>query len=1002
MKKNFLALSIGAALSLSAQADIIISEYVEGGSYNKAIEIANTGEQSVTLDGYALAKSHNGNGEWGATMPLDGITLEADGVYVVVNGRASDTIKAIPGAVIDTHSVVGHNGDDPIALIKDGVVHDIVGEMGDVDFAKDKTLIRRVYTPSALYDKTQWQEFTKDNIENLGQLDAGQEPAEPTEPVIGEPTTIMALQGESWASPETDVANGKYISDNTFVVEGIITTLDYSGGFFIQDETGDGNNLTSDGIFVLGSTAGLSVGDKVAVTGKIKEDFGWTKLESTLVSTISAGNSIEATPLRTLESDEDFDFTLERHEGMLVAFDKAADMHITRSFGYSYSDRRNNLTVSHERVNQHPNQSNAPSAHEGAIDSAAEIQTDSNEDKRVVVESFTKAPNGVVPWYPDFGKASIDQNGSSDDYLRIGDVIDGLEGVLTYSYNDYRFYVTNEASKESFAREATDRSATPVLKEGDLRVATFNVLNYFNSPFDGEANPTGQNRGAETADDFEKQATKIVQAMLAIDADILGLMEIENNGFGESSAVVDLVNRLNENLEIADQYSITQPPAEALTEGFIGTDAITTMVIFKAAKVSLDGVRIINMPEQHAPEITIEIGGKEKTESGDNYMRHAVTPTFSIAGTDEKLTVSVNHFKSKGSACWEDYALQAGGDPDKQGQCENFRVSAAYQLGKVMATIEGHKLIMGDLNSYANEDPMMVLTNRDNAADDYILKAARDTFIGDLALHGEEGAVISESYGYLNVIKEMHPQSHSYSYNDEVGTLDYILASASLKANIVDSMDWNINSSESTLFEYPSKYTGDLPKYDDAYSSSDHDPAIVILNFNDKQSPVIPVVTPEFPTQIELPVELPEIPTAVTSGAVFKVAFNLLEANKSAQASGKATLVVGDIASIIIRDGIQQRSVKKSMNVQKTLTPSDFSAGYVEFEIPALAEGDYTMTKIITDAQGSQKFASPNVTFSVKEKSTTDATGNTSGGSAGMLSLFAMLGFGFLRRKKGK
>jgi predicted extracellular nuclease len=134
MKKNFLALSIGAALSLVAQADIIITEYVEGGSYNKAIEIANTGEQSVTLDGYALAKSNNGNAEWGTTMPLDGITLEANGVYVVVNGRASDTIKAIPGVVIDTHSVVGHNGDDPIALIKDGVVHDIVGEMGDVDF----------------------------------------------------------------------------------------------------------------------------------------------------------------------------------------------------------------------------------------------------------------------------------------------------------------------------------------------------------------------------------------------------------------------------------------------------------------------------------------------------------------------------------------------------------------------------------------------------------------------------------------------------------------------------------------------------------------------------------------------------------------------------------------------------------------------------------------------------------------------------------------------------
>lgn len=1004
MKKNFLALSIGMALSLGAQADIIISEYVEGGSYNKAIEIANTGTEAVTLDGYALAKSTNGSGEWESQMSLDGITIEANSVYVIINGRSSEDIKAIPGVVIDVDSVVGHNGDDPIALLKNGNVHDLIGEMGDVDFAKDKTLVRRVYTPSAIYDKTQWQEYPKDYIENLGKLEAGQEPAKP---VIAEPATIMALQGESWGSPETDVANGQYVSEKTFIVEGIVTTVSYAGGFFIQDEAGDGNALTSDGIFVMGSATGLSVGDKVAVTGKVKEDYGWTKLDATLISTISTGNHIIATPLRTLESDEDFDFTLERHEGMLVSFDEAADMHITRSFGYSYSDRRNNMTVSHERVNQHPNQSNAPSAHEGPIDTAAEIQTDCNEDKRVVVESFSTAANGVVPWYPNFGKESVEQNGSSDDYLRIGDVINGLEGVLAYSYNDYRLYVTNEATKETFIREGTDRTAEPVLKEGDLRVATFNVLNYFNSPFGGDANPSGQNRGAKTAEDFEKQATKIVNAMIALDADILGLMEIENNGFGENSAVVDLVKRLNAKLDATNQYSITEPQAEELTNGFIGTDAITTMVIFKAAKVGLDSVRIIKMPEQHAPEITIEIGGKSKTESGDNYMRHAVTPTFSIAGTDEKLTISVNHFKSKGSACWEDYALQAGADPDKQGQCENFRVSAAYQLGKVMATIDGHKMIVGDLNSYANEDPMMVLTNRDNAPQDYILKAARNTFVGGgaeeggVALHGDEGAVITESYGYINVIKEMHPESHSYSYNDEVGTLDYILVSASLKGNIVDSMDWNINSSESTLFEYPSKYTGDLPKFDDVYSSSDHDPAIVILNFANKVDPVDPVVTPDLPAKVDLPADLPETPSAVVSGATFKVAFNLVDANKAAQAAGKAPLVVGDVASIVILTGIQKRTVKESVNVRKVLDSADFTAGYVQFEIPALAEGDYTMTKVITDAQGEQKFASEDVTFSAKEKVDTPTSGK-SGGSTGMLSLFALLGLGLFRRKKAQ
>jgi predicted extracellular nuclease len=842
MKKNFIALSIGAALSFGAQADIIISEYIEGSSSNKAVEIANTGTEAVTLAGYKLALYSNTNSAWGNTLELDTIVIQANDVYVVSNASANEAIKAVSDVTSD---ITYYNGDDAVALLKDNLVHDLLGEMGGGEFAKDQTLVRRVYTPSAVYNKLQWEEYPQDYIDNLGLLEAGRELPEP---VVAEPATIMELQGDSWESPKTDVANHKYVSDETFIVEGIVTTIDYSGGFFIQDEDGDDNALTSDGIFVIGSTTGLSVGVKVAVTGKVKEDYGWTKIDSTLVESISTGHTLAATPLRTIESDEDFDFTLERHEGMLVTFDKAADMRITRSFSYDYAGRKNNMVVANERVNQHPNQSNVPSAHEGELDNAAEIQTDSNQDRRVVVESFVKAANGEVPWYPDFGIENAEQTGSTDDYLRIGDIIDGLEGVLAYSYNDYRFYVTNEATKETFIREGTDRTAAPVLKEGELRVATFNVLNYFNSPFGGDANPTGQNRGAKTIDDFEKQATKIVNAMLAINADILGLMEIENNGFSDTSAIVDLVERLNAELDMADQYSIVQPE----NEEFIGTDAITNMVIFKASKVSLDAVRIIKMPEQHAPEITIEIGGRDKTESGDNYMRDAITPTFSISGSDEKLTISVNHFKSKGSACWEDYALQAGGDPDKQGQCENFRVSAAYQLGKVMATIEGHKLIVGDLNSYANEDAMMVLTNRDNAPEDYELKAARNTSIGGtieaggVKLHGDQGALITESYGYSNVIREMHPESHSYSHNDEVGTLDYILASGSLKSRIVDSIDWNINSSETNLFEYPSKYTGDLPKYDDVYRSSDHDPAIVILSFSSSEEPVI---TPEEPTK---------------------------------------------------------------------------------------------------------------------------------------------------------
>ncbi|WP_019615420.1 ExeM/NucH family extracellular endonuclease [Psychromonas ossibalaenae] len=823
---------------------------------------------------------------------------------------------------------------------------------------------------------------------------------------------IMGLQGEGMHSPYTDPANYKYISDETFIVKGLVTAIqtkklgkDLPVGFFIQDKDGDGNPKTSEGVFVdatynKDTVLGLSVGDKVEVTGKVKESYSWTQIVGTEdkvgpeVKVLSSGHELpEARIIRVLEEDENFSVTLERHEGMLVKFDKESDMHVTRTYGYDFGPYRDNMVIANARVNQHPNQSNVP----GSTEAAA--QTQSNKDKRIIVESFAKAPRGVVPWYPGFGQ-DTNQNGSADNYIRIGDRVDGLEGVITYSYNDYRLFVTNEADQDTFVREGTDRTEAPVIKEGDISIATFNVLNYFNSPFGGPENPLKQNRGAKSLDEFEVQAAKIVSAMTALDADILGLMEVENNGFGENSAIVNLVSRLNEKLDEADHYSISQPASDDLTEeGFIGSDAITSHVIFKASKVSLETARVIKMPEQH----TTRTDDKGNIVAVDSFMRNAVTPTFNIVGSDEKLTIAVNHLKSKGSACWENF--ESPGDLDKQGSCAAFRVSGAYHLGKVMATIDGHKMIIGDLNSYANEDPIMVFTNRDNAPEDYVIKAARSTYIGGtpdaggVQLHGDDGAVITESYGYANAIKNLHPSSYSYSYNDEVGTLDYILVSPSLNSMVVDGIDWNINAPESTLFEYPTKNSGDFSKYNDAYRSSDHDPAIVVLNFGLNTDPEVPGVTPDFPDQVELPMDAPATPSGIISGNVFKVSLNLLDASKTAL----VPLVVGDIASTIISEGVNTRSVKLSNTQQKVLEAADFEAGYVVFEIAALEEGDYTMLHIITDASDKQKFAAEPITFSVADSVDSNVTPEEkSGGSTGVWSLVGLLGFAFLRRKAAK
>ena len=121
---------------------------------------------------------------------------------------------------------------------------------------------------------------------------------------------------------------------------------------------------------------------------------------------------------------------------------------------------------------------------------------------------------------------------------------------------------------------------------GDLRVASFNVLNFFTTVVGGDANPTGSNRGALTVAEFELQRTKIVSAITRLNADVVGLMEIENNGYGDNSAIANLVTALNAaQPDEADHYRwIASPDGKP-----IGTDAITVGLIYRPAKVTPEG-----------------------------------------------------------------------------------------------------------------------------------------------------------------------------------------------------------------------------------------------------------------------------------------------------------------------------------------------------------------------------------------------------------------------------
>ncbi|MCS0391966.1 ExeM/NucH family extracellular endonuclease [Vibrio diabolicus] len=979
IKPSILALTIASALSANANAEIIISQYAEGGAYNKAVEIANTGDTAVTLTGYELAKSSNGGGSWGSTLDLSDVTLQAKQVYVLAHGDASEAIKAV--ADYTDKNVANFNGDDPLALLKDGEVHDILGVMGDVDFAKDTTLVRNsdALKPSTTYQSTQWTALPKDNIDGLGELNTTEPPAPFACEVDGqEPafTTIQEIQGEGASSPFID--GYPYITTEDHFVTGVVSavTTGLTKGFYLQALENDGNDKTSEGLFIHTDVADteLKAGDVVCVKGKVQEYYSNTQLSSDANSYVKTGtsNASLVTPL-TIKEGETLRDALERHEGMQVELSSASELFVTRNFSYDYDSRRNNMMLSHEAPLFKPTQLHA------AESDAAVALAKENAANRIYLESDSKAPNGQIPYFPTFAQ-DLDQNGSSEQNIRLGSRVEGLQGVVNYSYNEYRLIATNEVDSSNFVTSGDDfdvaRKAAPAIADSDLRVASFNVLNYFTSVADsGHDNPTGQNRGATNLDEFLIQQAKIVSAMNKMDADIIGLMEVENNGFGDGSAIQNLVDALNAEIDdVEDHYTYVEiEEQDKYQEEYFGSDAIMVAILYRANSVTpKEAAKVIVTPEQHIAENTIT--RKEGTESNpayDKYQRHSLLQTFTVKETGEDLSVVVNHFKSKGSECIEEWiaGVEDSEPADLQGNCNNFRVSAAKVVGEALKDIDGDVLVMGDLNAYGKEDPLLTLTDYSKEKYGRDIYTAAYTTIGGGELQVEK-TKIEKGYGLHNLNTLLHgADTFSYTYSGELGNLDHALASSSLAQKVVAIEDWHINSLESNLFEYSSKYTGDMPKYKDAFSASDHDPVIIAIDLPDDD-----IDLPKTGENLAIDVRLP--PTAVAGDIV---TVNLTASTQAAATSSDA----------------------KVYSASQTLTQTDIDARSVNIEFEQAPEqGNYQLEEKVTDSTGNVvKFSAVRDVSMTQTETGAEGSKDSDGGSFGFGALLAMLGLGLLRRR---
>ncbi len=784
-------------LMASAAVDLYFSEYIEGSSNNKALEIYNNTGAGVDLSAYEIQFYFNGSSTAGATLNLSG-TLADGEVYVVANSNAGTEILD----VADFTSGVGfYNGDDAITLLNGGVVVDSIGqvgvdpgsEWGTGDASTQNNTLRRMASVDAgdanPYDafepSAEWEGFANDSFDDLGSYtgdqDGGGDGGDSSAGVCGDSaTSISAIQGTGDASP---------LAGTEVIVEGVITGQ-REGGFFLQEETvdEDGDPTTSEGIFVLSDEA-VVTGHQVRLLGTVTEYYGLTEVNS-VKDIVNCGEGSTVTQVQIgfpLPEGQ----TLERYEGMLVSVNDLRVTDINNIWRYG------EIGLSHALKVQ-PTELYAPGT-EGY-----EQVIEANSRNVIYVEDNSNSSYPAqISYFPGFSYANP---------IRINDQV-SASGPLNYAFGLYKINPQNEIVVLG------NRESAPNLMSGNLSIASFNVLNYFNGEPTGDGGVTFDyeaNRGAKNQEQFDLQQARIVEALTVLNADIVGLMEIENDGFDNVSAIHSLVEALNANMSDDQAYTYI-----ATADGsVVGTDAIAVGLIYRASIVSPKGDAVkIPMPVQDL--------GNGDTQA----MRTALLQTFQHVETGQDVAVVVNHFKSKGSKCYED--LNAPSQIDTaQGSCNALRVSAAVTLGNALAeaTLPERVMILGDLNSYSAEDPIAVLTNYDAAERGYTIKTAVNT-----AADGGSSVEITDTFGFVNVAEEFDPEGFSYWFyrSGQIGSLDHILVNPALLEDVLDATHWNINAPE----VYQLQYDQALTHYrdEDGYAftdigpfrSSDHDPFIV-------------------------------------------------------------------------------------------------------------------------------------------------------------------------------
>lgn len=551
--------------------------------------------------------------------------------------------------------------------------------------------------------------------------------------------TIEKIQGTATSSA---------LVGQTVEVQGVVQHILHAKSkhpqLLLQSLVDDQSPATSDSLLVTDSLLAqkAKVGTVVHLRGTVREIDGMTSLTNTDNSFAAFCGSQPlraAVPVKlSLETPTPW----EAYEGMLLQFPQPLIINDTSQLA-----RQGQLTVSPSRLYVATDQL-APGA-------SAQAYTRAQNNTMLVLDDDDLS---LYPTKLPYRNQPLTANSP----YRLGDSLLQVQGVLVQQGAEYRLHLQQTPR---YLVNNPRPPAPPLPDQGMIRVASFNVLNYFNGQTAREF-PTL--RGASSLAELQRQQQKIVSAIQQLNADIVGLMEIQNNGSGASSALASLVAALNAAGPAKFQAIVPdQTP---------GTDAIMVALIYQPTRV-----------QPHAQARTLLTGPFAQGS------RPPLAQTFTLKPSGQLLQVVVNHLKSKGGCPKQE--SQESDQQDGQGCWNPSRVQAVKSLAQwLQADAAVPTLLLGDFNAYRQEQPIREL----------------------------------ELAGWQLLTRE---QDYSFHFQGRLGTLDHGFANALLQPWIHQSRHWAINADEPVFFDYNLEQKTALQQqqwFDGGpYRSSDHDPWFV-------------------------------------------------------------------------------------------------------------------------------------------------------------------------------